>query len=136
MILAEGTPRQRALFAALLAVPLLGLGLAVADKLERIGQPNIGWLTDDTTVSPTRADTSDAGLRGGGRALRINGTAVTTDTHAAAAAGEILISSRVYGELAEHYRIESVGEMSLKGFHQAQLVYRLVGVEEPARARR
>ena len=82
MTLREGTPRQRALFAALVAVPLLGLGLAVADKLERIGQPNIGWLTDDTTISPTRDDASDAGLRGGGRALRINGSAVTTDTHA------------------------------------------------------
>jgi class 3 adenylate cyclase len=49
---------------------------------------------------------------------------------AAAAAGEVLISSRVYSELGEDYRMEPVGEMSLKGFHQAQLVYRLLGMSQ------
>jgi class 3 adenylate cyclase len=79
MTLRDGTPRQRALFALLVAVPLFGLGLAIADKLERIGQPNVGWMMDEGTLSPTRHDTSDAGLRGGGRALRINGVEVADD---------------------------------------------------------
>ena len=51
---------------------------------------------------------------------------------AAAAAGEVLVSSRVYSELGEDYRMEPIGEMSLKGFHQAQLVYRLLGTAQPA----
>jgi len=51
---------------------------------------------------------------------------------AAAAAGEVLISSRVYSDLGEDYRMEPVGEMSLKGFHQAQLVYRLLGTAQSA----
>ena len=50
----------------------------------------------------------------------------------AAAAGEILVSARVCGELGDVYRMEAVGELALKGFHQAQMVYRLVGVAAPA----
>lgn len=73
MSLRDGTPGQQLRFAALVAVALLGLGLAVSDKLTRIGTPNVGWLMDGVYVSPTREDASEAGLRGGGRALRING---------------------------------------------------------------
>jgi class 3 adenylate cyclase len=51
---------------------------------------------------------------------------------AAAAAGEVLVSSRVYSELADGYHMEPVGEMSLKGFHQPQSVYRLLGAAQPA----
>lgn len=76
MHLRDGTIGQQALFAALVAVGLLGLGLAVADKLERMGTPNVGFMLDGVYVSPTRDDVSEAGLRGGGRALTINGTAV------------------------------------------------------------
>jgi len=50
----------------------------------------------------------------------------------AAAAGEILISARVAGELGEGYRMEPAGERTLKGFHQAQVVHRLVGMIETA----
>ena len=49
---------------------------------------------------------------------------------AAAAAGEMLVSSRVHSELGEDYRMEPIGEMSLKGFHQPQLVYRLLGTAQ------
>jgi len=73
MELRDGTPAQKALFALLLAVPLIGLALAIADKLDRIGSPNVGWLLDGAYVSPTRPDASEAGLRGGGRAIAING---------------------------------------------------------------
>jgi class 3 adenylate cyclase len=51
----------------------------------------------------------------------------------AAAAGEILISSRVHGELGDGYQVEPVGELELKGFHQAQMVYRLIGAVGQAR---
>jgi class 3 adenylate cyclase len=81
MTLADGTPRQRTLFALLVAVPLLGLVFSAADKIARIGQPNVGWMMDENYVSPTRRDTSEAGLRGGGRALRINGQDVPEDMH-------------------------------------------------------
>ena len=45
---------QRLLFALLVAVPLFGLWLAVADKFEHLGQPNVGWMMDEDYVSPTR----------------------------------------------------------------------------------
>ncbi|HSP99480.1 MAG TPA: adenylate/guanylate cyclase domain-containing protein [Candidatus Dormibacteraeota bacterium] len=73
MSLRDGTLGQKLRFAALVAVALLGLGLAVTDKVTRVGTPNVGWLMDGIYVSPTRQDASDAGLRGGGRALSING---------------------------------------------------------------
>jgi class 3 adenylate cyclase len=81
MTLRDGTPGQRALFALLVAVPLFGLCLAVADKLEHLGQPNVGWMMDENYVSPTRHDTSESGLRGGGRALQINGREVGNQLH-------------------------------------------------------
>lgn len=79
--LRDGTPRQRVLFAVLVAVALLGLLLAVSDTVQRIGQPNVGWMMDENYVSPTRRDASEAGLRGGGQALRINGQDVPADLH-------------------------------------------------------
>jgi class 3 adenylate cyclase len=45
----------------------------------------------------------------------------------AAGAGEILVTARVRSELGDRYRMDPIGELSLKGFHQPQLVYRLVG---------
>jgi class 3 adenylate cyclase len=73
MSLRDGTVGQQALFALLVAVGAIGLALAVADKFQRIGTPNVGWLLDNVFVSPTREDAADAGLRGGGQLLRING---------------------------------------------------------------
>lgn len=76
---AAGTPWQKALFFALVATFLVGLGLDVADKIQRVGRPDVGFLVDGGAVSPTRHDASDAGLRGGGRALAVNGTPLTPD---------------------------------------------------------
>jgi len=79
MSLRDGSFGQKLLFAILVAVGLLGLGLATADKLNRIGTPNVGWILDGPYVSPTHRDASEAGMRGGGRALRINGIDLTND---------------------------------------------------------
>jgi class 3 adenylate cyclase len=72
----DGTVRQKALFAALVGVYVLGLGIAFTDKVQRVGEPDIGWVMDGRDVFPTRDDAGAAGLYGGGRALRINGQPV------------------------------------------------------------
>lgn len=69
----DGDTWQRALFVLLVAVYFLGVGINVWDKLERVGRPDVGWVIDDGNLSPTRPDVSEAGLRGGGRPLEING---------------------------------------------------------------
>jgi len=76
MSLRDGTLGQKGLFGLLVAVAALGMLLAAADKLLRLGTANVGWTMDGLYVSPTHDDASDAGLRGGGRALRINGVEV------------------------------------------------------------
>jgi class 3 adenylate cyclase len=72
-----GTLAQKLLVGLLLTIFVLGLVLTVEDKLERVGAPDVGFLIDGGVVSPTRDDASDAGVRGGGRALAVNGTPVT-----------------------------------------------------------
>jgi class 3 adenylate cyclase len=79
MSLRDGTFGQKLRFGALVLLAALGLTLAVADKLNRLGTPNVGWLMDGVYVSPTHRDASEAGLRGGGRALSINGVALTSN---------------------------------------------------------
>src|SRR5690606_20032558 len=69
----DGDTRQRTMFVLLVAVYLLGVAINVWDKFERVGEPDVGWVIDDGNISPTRPEVSDAGLRGGGRALEING---------------------------------------------------------------
>ncbi|MDX2170461.1 MAG: adenylate/guanylate cyclase domain-containing protein [Deltaproteobacteria bacterium] len=73
MRLRDGTLGQQALFAALVAVSLLGVAIAVVDKFDRLGTANVGWLLDGPYASPTNEDASEAGLRGGGLVLSING---------------------------------------------------------------
>ena len=73
MTLADGTTRAKALFALLITVYVLAVTIVVRDAWTRIGQPDVGFQLDNAKVSPTREDASEAGLRGGGRALRING---------------------------------------------------------------
>ncbi len=77
----DGTVREKALFAVLVGVYILGLIIALQDKVERVGQPDVGWLIERGYVSPTRADASMAGLLGGGRPLRINGVDIERDHH-------------------------------------------------------
>ena len=72
-----GSAGQKLLFFALLVVYAVALGLSAQDKMERVGQPDVGWIADlGGMVSPSRLDSSEMGLRGGGRALAINGVAV------------------------------------------------------------
>src|SRR5262245_47836364 len=74
--LADGSVGELLRFGALVAIFVLSAAIGVADKLDRIGTPNIGWMMDSGHVSPTRADVSEAGLRGGGKAISINGVPV------------------------------------------------------------
>lgn len=73
MRLRDGDTLQRGLFVLLVGVYVFGAVLSLYEKSARIGRPDIGWLVDDGNISPTRAEVSEAGLRGGGRPLEING---------------------------------------------------------------
>ncbi len=98
MRLGDGTPGQKALLAVLVALFVVSVGLATADKIDRVGRPNVGWLIDYGYVSPTRPDASDAGLRGGGRALRVNDTPVdqaSTERGPGAARTEIGVANTI-----------------------------------------
>lgn len=64
------------LLATLVGAYLLGVGISADDKWSRLYQPDVGFLADGRTLSPTRADAAAAGLRGGGLALRLNGQKV------------------------------------------------------------
>ncbi len=55
-----------------------------------------------------------------------NVTNLAARLSSAAAGGEILVSGRVRAELGDAYAAESVGDLSLKGFHQPQAVFRLL----------
>jgi class 3 adenylate cyclase len=62
-------------FALLVGAFAVGLAIAVADKFERIGQPDPGFRLNGDFIFPTRDDAADAGLRYGGRLLSLNGVA-------------------------------------------------------------
>jgi len=69
----DGDTRQRSIFVLLVGIYLIGVCINVADKFERVGSPDVGWIIDDGNLSPTRPEVSEAGLRGGGRVIAING---------------------------------------------------------------
>ncbi len=69
----DGNARQKLLYLALVFAYALGLVLAAADSLERVGRPDVGFVMDGLELSPSRRDSADLGLRGGGRLLRVNG---------------------------------------------------------------
>ncbi len=73
MHLRDGTAQQKTLFLLLVAIYVLGLGITVVDKVERVGAPTVGFRMHGDAVSPTTHEASDAGLRGGGRLVEING---------------------------------------------------------------
>ncbi len=75
----SGTIVQKAGFLLLVLMFALGLALSVADKLERIGEPDAGFLLNDVFIYPTRDDAADAGLRYGGRLLELNGRKIESD---------------------------------------------------------
>ncbi len=68
----NGTPLQKAGFALLVAAFAIGVGIAIEDKLDRIGQPDAGFGLSGDFIYPTRDDAADAGLRYGGRLLALN----------------------------------------------------------------
>lgn len=76
MRFSDGTLGQKALVALLVAIYAMGVGLSAVDKAERVGRPDVGWRLDRTAVSPTTHRASDAGLRGGGRLVEVNGVGV------------------------------------------------------------
>ena len=63
-----------------------------------------------------------------------NVTNLAARLSAAAAGSEILISARVRSEFHDGYRTEPAGELTLKGFHQAQAAYRLLDADAQQRA--
>jgi class 3 adenylate cyclase len=73
MRLREGDTLQRCLFVVLVGVYLFGAASSLYLTDLRVGRPDVGWLVDDGNISPTRPEVSEAGLRGGGRPLEING---------------------------------------------------------------
>src|SRR5258706_8618879 len=72
----DGTGRQKVVFAALVSLYALGILLATADKLQRVGRPDVGFIMDGLEISPSRRDSADLGLRGGARLLEVNGERV------------------------------------------------------------
>ena len=73
MHLRDGTAQQKILFALLVGIYVFGLGISVVDKVERVGAPTVGFRMHGDAVSPTTHEASDAGLRGGGRLVKVNG---------------------------------------------------------------
>jgi class 3 adenylate cyclase len=72
----DGTGRQKVVYAALISLYVLGLLLAAADKLQRVGRPDVGFIMDALEISPSRRDSADLGLRGGARLVEVNGETV------------------------------------------------------------
>ncbi|HTO69160.1 MAG TPA: adenylate/guanylate cyclase domain-containing protein [Myxococcota bacterium] len=72
----EGTGRQKAVYALLVSLYALGVLLAAADKLQRVGRPDVGFIMDGLEISPSRRDSADLGLRGGARIVEVNGQPV------------------------------------------------------------
>jgi class 3 adenylate cyclase len=73
MRLRDGTTRQRLLLATVVWTYALGVVIALTDHASRIGTPDPGWNLVWSQPVPTRPDAAEAGLRGGGRVLAING---------------------------------------------------------------
>jgi class 3 adenylate cyclase len=76
MRLRDGTGRQKLIYAALVSLYVIGLLLAAADKLQRVGRPDVGFVMDGLEISPSRRDSADLGLRGGARLVEVNGETV------------------------------------------------------------
>jgi len=69
----DGTAHQKALYLALVSAYALGLLLVTSSALQRVGRPDVGFTMDGLSLSPSRRDAADAGLRGGARLLAVNG---------------------------------------------------------------
>jgi len=72
----DGSGQQKVVYAALVSLYVLGILLAAADKLQRVGRPDVGFVMDALEISPSRRDSADLGLRGGARIVELNGEKV------------------------------------------------------------
>ena len=72
----DGTGGQKVVYATLVSLYVLGVLLACADKLQRVGRPDVGFIMDALEISPSRRDSADLGLRGGARLEEVNGEKV------------------------------------------------------------
>ena len=63
----DGSAHQKLLYLALVSVYVLGVVLVSASALERVGRPDVGFTMDGLSLSPSRRDAADSGLRGGAR---------------------------------------------------------------------
>lgn len=78
----DGSIGQRVLFALVLSVYLVGLGISIDDKRRHLGEPDVGFIAQGRSLSPSRPDAAEAGLRGGGLAVEVNGWRVVGSVHA------------------------------------------------------
>jgi class 3 adenylate cyclase len=70
----EGHRRQKLLLAVIVAAQALGISLALRSAADRLGRPHPGFYVQDTgEVVPMRRTAAQAGLRGGGRLVALNG---------------------------------------------------------------
>ena len=76
MRLRDGTPRQKALFGALVGFYVLSVGLGVNDVVRQIGQPRSGVEYVFHILFPGRPDVAQAGLRAGSTLITLNGVDV------------------------------------------------------------
>ncbi|MCE2392066.1 MAG: adenylate/guanylate cyclase domain-containing protein, partial [Proteobacteria bacterium] len=74
----DGTTRQKLLLAGLVGLYAFGVLIASVNRLDSLGEPDLGWHLSWTEISPTRQDAAASGLRGGGRPLEINGRSLDT----------------------------------------------------------
>jgi class 3 adenylate cyclase len=78
----DGTFAQKAFFWVVVLCFAAGVWIASEDKRARLGGPDVGFMIDDGGyVSPSRDDSSDAGLRGGGRGVSLNGVPIPRDVN-------------------------------------------------------
>ncbi len=49
-----------------------------------------------------------------------------------AAAGQILIAQRLYAEVEEAVEVETVGELTLRGFQRPVVAHNVLAIREPA----
>ncbi len=77
MRLRDGTAGQKALFAALVGVSVLGVGMLLAGVTAQVGRPHSGLAGLAPLIFPKRADVEKAGVAWGSRLVALNGVEIT-----------------------------------------------------------
>src|SRR5215831_13321716 len=109
----EGTGRQKAIYALLVSLYVIGLLLACADKLQRVGRPDVGFIMDGLEISPSRRDSADLGLRGGARLVELNGEAVAGKSIRTEVWGRLHETLGSTNELVVQRPVEQVATISI-----------------------